>query len=338
MLTMLLENAAQICGGSQPWLGGLRQSQTFESCSRETAIQNVNIKVDPHANMPRGLVFNCESERCLLSQAHSPPSQTILEICVRGWIDSQSNQESFDPQTASYLSGNDYRLSSNASQDFAWTIPEYSAIVASFKLGTSRPLRVFQRMIGLMSAASSVMPLGLLHMEPLYWLKIHILSHAWRLGWCYVRVIHHCIRAVAPWTTPHLFQSGIQLGLTSRRKVVTTDISSLGTLFEGNPAFGFWSSQEQHLHISCLEMMAVFLALKTFLPALTGQHVLVQLDIMTVVAFINHEGGLRSCPVYKMTPHLLFWAQNRLLSLWAVHVPGRLSDMLREWTCCPEAI
>ncbi len=49
------------------------------------------------------------------------------------------------------------------------------------------------------------------------------------------------IIAVAPWTTSRLFQSGVQLGTTSRRRVVTTDASSSGwdALHEGNPAYGF---------------------------------------------------------------------------------------------------
>ncbi len=43
---------------------------------------------------------------------------------------------------------------------------------ASFKLGVHRPLKEFQRMLGLMASESSVLQLGLLHMQPLqYWLK-----------------------------------------------------------------------------------------------------------------------------------------------------------------------
>lgn len=41
-------------------------------------------------------------------------------------------------------------------------------------------------------------------------------------------------------------------------------------------------------------MMAVFLALKTFLPVLKEYHILVRSDNMAGMAFINHQGGLRS--------------------------------------------
>ncbi len=47
---------------------------------------------------------------------------------------------------------------------------------------------------------------------------------------------HHCVRTVAPWKAPHLRQG---LGLTFRRKVITTDVSNSGwgALCEGRPAF-----------------------------------------------------------------------------------------------------
>lgn len=44
---------------------------------------------------------------------------------------------------------------------------------------------------------------------------------------------------------------------------------------------------EEPRHINCLEMMEVFLALKTFLPAFKGHHILVYSGNTTVVAFIN---------------------------------------------------
>ncbi len=45
-------------------------------------------------------------------------------------------------------------------------------LAASFKLGVPCPLKAFQRMLGLMASASSVLQLGLLHMRPLRcWLK-----------------------------------------------------------------------------------------------------------------------------------------------------------------------
>ncbi len=59
-------------------------SQTSEPCPHEMAVQNDYPETDPLANTPRGLVLFSGSERCLLSPPGSPPSQAILEICLRG--------------------------------------------------------------------------------------------------------------------------------------------------------------------------------------------------------------------------------------------------------------
>ncbi len=141
--------------------------------------------------------------------------------------------------------------------------------------------------------------------------------HAWCLGWLRVRIDHRCVRAVVPWKNPCLFQKGVRLVLTFRRKVVTTDTSrsGWGTLGEGNPAFSSWSTTEQCLHINCLEMLAVLQALKTFLQALRGHHVLARSDSMTVVAYIKRQGDLRSHSPYRMARRLLIWAHKELLSL-----------------------
>ncbi len=46
-------------------------------------------------------------------------------------------------------------------------------LAATFKSDTARPLKVFQRMLGLMAAASPVLQLGLLRMRPLQrWLNL----------------------------------------------------------------------------------------------------------------------------------------------------------------------
>lgn len=63
-----------------------------------------------------------------------------------------------------------------------------------------------------------------------------------------------------------------------------------------------------------------------FLPDLRGHHILLRSDNVTVVAYINHQGGLRSHPLNKL-------AQYNLRSVRAVYVPGSLNqgaDMLSQ--------
>ncbi len=98
-----------------------------------------------------------------------------------------------------------------------------------------------------------------------------------------------------------------------------------GAVFEGRPASGEWKEEFLFWHINCLELRAVFLALKYFLPVLGEHHVIVRTDNMAVVSHINRQGGSRSRTLDRLARHLLLWSQDKFLSLRAVHVPGVLN-------------
>ncbi|CAM4577866.1 unnamed protein product [Leuciscus chuanchicus] len=85
------------------------------------------------------------------------------------------------------------------------------------------------------------------------------------------------------------------------------------------------SSSEKRLHINCLEKRAVELCLEVFFPYIKGHYVLVRSVNMSVVSYINRQGGLRSRSLYTIAQRLLVWAQHNLCSLRAAHVPGSLN-------------
>ncbi len=212
-------------------------------------------------------------------------------------------------------------------------------LAATFKSDTARPLKVFQRMLGLMAAASPVLQRGLLRMRPLQ-----------RHGRLHIRVNQACVTALTPWKNPRWMEKGVAMGLVHTRKVVTTDASNTGwgALCEGKPTFGHWSKAESGFHINCLEMLAVCRACQFFLPDLIGRHVLIRSDNMSVVSYINHQGGVSSKRLFILAERLLEWAQLNLRSLRAAHLPGRLNqgaDMLsrsnvpsEEWMLHPQVV
>ncbi len=224
-------------------------------------------------------------------------------------------------------------------------------LAATFKSDTARPLKVFQRMLGLMAAASPVLQLGLLRMRPLQrWLKPRVPHNAWRHGRLHIRVNQACVTALTPWKNPRWMEKGVAMGLVHTRKVVMTDASNTGwgALCEGKPTFGHWSKAEKGFHINCLEMLAVCRACQFFLPDLIGRHVLIRSDNMSVVSYINHRGGVSSKRFFILAERLLEWAQLNLRSLRAAHLPGRLNqgaDMLsrsnvpsEEWMLHPQVV
>ena len=73
---------------------------------------------------------------------------------------------------------------------------------------------------------------------------------------------------------------------------LTTDASLIGwgCMFGEIRTGGSWSSDETSNHINYLELLAVFLPLKSFTLQVTGKHVKIMIDYMTAISDINHTG------------------------------------------------
>ncbi len=219
-------------------------------------------------------------------------------------------------------------------------------LAATFKSDTARPLKVFQRMLGLMAAASPVLQLGLLRMRPLQcWLKPRVPHNAWRHGRLHIRVNQACVTALTPWKNPRWMEKGVAMGLVHTRKVVTTDASNTGwgALCEGKPTFGHWSKTESGFHInwagnaSSLSSLPVFPAGPNRTPCADSlrQHV-------RGVLYKSPGRCLLEAPLYSGR------APSGMGSLRAAHLPGRLNqgaDMLsrsnvpsEEWMLHPQVV
>ncbi len=107
---------------------------------------------------------------------------------------------------------------------------------------------------------------------------------------------------------------------------------------DGHPARDLWSGRHLTWHINWLEMLVGFQAQKHFLPDLRDRHVLVRTDNTAVVSYINHQGGLRSRPLYRLAYQILGWSQEKFLSLrlhlYAFHpdrsAPGSSGESVPE--------
>ncbi len=110
---------------------------------------------------------------------------------------------------------------------------------------------------------------------------------------------------------------------------------------------GLWTGPQLQWHINCLELLAVWLALRRFKMLLHEKDVLVCTDNTATVAYINQQ-CLCSRRMSQLARHLLLWSQKHLRSLRAVHVPGELNraaDKLShqpalpgEWRLHPEVL
>jgi len=94
---------------------------------------------------------------------------------------------------------------------------------------------------------------------------------------------------------------------------------------------GKWNESEKHraLHneINYLELLAVFLALKSFCSDLSNIHIVVQVDNTTAVAYINGMGGTKSQDCNNLAKQLWAWCIDRNLWITAVHIPGAMNTV-----------
>ncbi|KAI2661633.1 Transposon Ty3-G Gag-Pol polyprotein [Labeo rohita] len=100
--------------------------------------------------------------------------------------------------------------------------------VKRVKEGLSLTVKQFQQLLGLMAAASNVIPFGLLYMRPLqWWLKTKEFSprgNPLRM----IRVTRRCLRALDMWRKPWFLSQGPVLGAPCRRVTLATDASLTG--------------------------------------------------------------------------------------------------------------
>ncbi|XP_051551621.1 uncharacterized protein LOC127439454 isoform X1 [Myxocyprinus asiaticus] len=178
------------------------------------------------------------------------------------------------------------------------------ACLKAFKQKTAVPLKLFQRLLGLMASSVVATPLGLMHMRLLqHWLQTRVPRWAWCHGTHRVLITLVCHHLFSPWTDLSFLRAGVPLELVSRYAVSRrTPPKQAGAKF----AMG----TRLHWQINCLELLAILLTLQRFWPLIQGKHVLVRTDNTAMVAYVNRQGGLHSRCMSQLTRRLLLWRQQ----------------------------
>ena len=203
-------------------------------------------------------------------------------------------------------------------------VASFLSCLARFRVGQRVQFKLCQRVLGLMASAIALIRLGRLRMRPFQrWVASLGLPQA-RHGYTPITITMDCVTALRHWGNPRFLSEGVTMGTVTSRKVISTDASltGWGATHEGRAVGGTWDCSLRNAHINYLELMAVFLALKHFLPFLQHSHVLVRSDNTTTVSYINRQGGLRSQQLHMLAHRLILWSDAHLLSLRASHIRG----------------
>ena len=252
---------------------------------------------------------------------------TLLELTHKlGWIVNREKSDLLPKQVFTFL-GQVFDLSKGVCYP---TEARFLSIQEAIHPLLFNPLttpRQVMHLLGLLASTEKLVPQGRLHMR-------HLQFHLRRNYNCHLKGALDSLFTLDPSVKVHLRwwllrnNVMVQAPLHPPKYVTSiyTDASAQGwgAHCAHMIAQGPWSTQQSKLHINVLELKAVLLALKTFVPQLSLHQRIIQVasDNTTVCAYINKLGGTRSWDLFALTWHLFAFCRKNKVVLTARHVPG----------------
>jgi len=180
------------------------------------------------------------------------------------------------------------------------------------------------RVLGTLTSQESLLQFGKLHKRHIQWFLRERWNQAEDSLSKVVKVEPQIVHHLTWWLKAENLVKGVPIHMPPFTMRIFTDASNQGWGAHCNECQlqGLWSSKESKLHINMLEMRAVRLALQQLRPD-SQQSVLIATDNLTVVSYINHQGGTHSRSLWKESERL--FQENPHIRLWARHIPGKLN-------------
>ena len=153
------------------------------------------------------------------------------------------------------------------------------------------------------------------------------------------------------WASLANWQSGGPIWEQTTETCIVTDASRMdwGAHWEDQTVKDTWLSQEPD-HINALELRAVILAISEWIHMLKNRRILIRLDNISTVQYINQQGGTVSPRLCQLALELWEIAVRHNIWLVAAHIKGEsnvIADALSrgkinipwsEWSLCPRAV
>ncbi|KAM4749018.1 stereocilin [Rhinophrynus dorsalis] len=192
-------------------------------------------------------------------------------------------------------------------------------------------LRLLARIVGLLSASIQAIFPGPLHYRALQRLKALHLRRG--LGYADLICLSSDAREELVWWLKHLEAwNGRDIFGMVPDLVIESDASLLGWGARlGNVATGGkWSQQERDLHINCLELLAGSFALKSLAKDKVQCCILLKMDNISAVQYINRLGGTKSKQLAELAKDFWHFCLDRNVTVLAEYLPG-LSNVVADW-------
>ena len=320
-----------------PWL--------FSKIARELAVHVRGKGIRLRMYLDDWLLLAASRRQCL------EQLQLVLGLCQQlGFVLNRKKSELIPAQRFIYL-GMEFDTVAWFVRPSPARILRLNANLFSLRSAQQATARQLASLLGVMESLAPLLALGRLQKREFqreFQSRFSQKRESWRKT---ITLIPWLAKATKQWTDQVWLTEGVPLTPPPHEEVVFTDASTQGWGgHSGNlTASGRWNASQQSWHINRLELEAVALSMKEFLPRLRGKRVLINTDNTTVACYINRQGGTHSQQLSLSAEALLLWCQKHAISLTAKYVPGSLNvlaDVLSrahmvvssEWTLTPDVL
>ena len=204
-------------------------------------------------------------------------------------------------------------------------IQKVLCLVDEFSSSPEQHLSLWRSLLGVMSSLSTLIPSSRLRMRSFQHrllvscpLDSPTASVSWNAS---------CRRDLQWWSVPSHLGVGVDLSLPRPDLVLYTDASDSGwgASLGSDHLSGWWSCDVSLYSINHRELLAVFLAIRGFLPLLRGQTVSLFTDNTAALSYLHKEGGTRSSNLNEVAQAVLRLCEASDVRLLPQFVPGRLN-------------
>lgn len=186
------------------------------------------------------------------------------------------------------------------------------------------------RLLGTMVAAQpAILP------APLYYRHLERMkSQSLRKGHSYesqVEITPEMRMELQWWSGESCHHNGRPLRIKQWDMTIESDASKMGwgAFSQEKSTGGPWTPQEKLHSINYLELLAAFLALKSFVTT-RGVTVLLRMDNISAIAFLNRMGGTHSKLLSDLAVEIWKWCLARDVFIHAEHLPG-VENTRADW-------
>jgi ribonuclease HI len=246
-----------------------------------------------------------------------------LALMKRGWLINVPKSILFPTQSLIFIGGDfqtDIGLVSLPGDRFI----DLRDCLSELRALSHVPVRIYLRVLGLMTSTLDVVPYARLHTRPF---QLHLLFH-WRVESrdmsALIPLPHILDSHFLWWMDPDNLKAGVPLVERPIQVKVTSDacLKGWGAHMGSKQTQGVWDLTYSKKHINYLELEAVIRAFKVFRADLVGKKVLIECDNQTTVSYINKQGGTKSPSLCMLVWQFYQWLIPLGIEVQAVHIRG----------------